>query len=151
MHPTLGILAKSQAVFCALSFSTSDGVPPSMLGYPLTETLAQTVTQVRASGQDRTQHHALREAPCGFLWERGKLTCRKSPFSGIGLAAPDCIECVTHWNKSSASKRNPCCIIHTLGPCCYSIDNGKFVECIISKKPMKEETAYIFKILSALR
>jgi len=28
VHPTLGILARFQAFFYALSFSTSDGVPP---------------------------------------------------------------------------------------------------------------------------
>jgi len=43
VHPTLGILRKSQAVFYAFSFFTSDGVPP-----PAPARVTQTVGQPRA-------------------------------------------------------------------------------------------------------
>jgi hypothetical protein len=45
VHPTLGILRKSQAVFYALAFFQSDGVPPPAPAR-VTQTVRQTLTQM---------------------------------------------------------------------------------------------------------
>jgi hypothetical protein len=46
VHPTLGILAKSQAFFYALAFSQSDGVPP-----PAPARVTQTVGPLTRQGE----------------------------------------------------------------------------------------------------
>jgi len=48
VHPTLGILARFQAFFYALSFSQSDGVPP-----PTPARVTQTVGWLRAKQQSK--------------------------------------------------------------------------------------------------
>ncbi len=50
MHPTLGILARFQAFFCASAFFQSDGVPP-----PAHTQVTQTVETAEKVGESSTK------------------------------------------------------------------------------------------------
>jgi len=66
MHPTLGILARFQAFFYALSFSQSDGVPPPAPAR-VTQTV-ETVEKVPKSKKSVSTHSVIYEETSNIIF-----------------------------------------------------------------------------------